>query len=551
VNRTDALLSLARAAAGAALFAAGLPLAARAASEGAAPSPEAARVSWRSHAAWPGTREAEAVALDPASGRVAVGDARGVWLAAGTASPRRVLGRGPVRDLRFDAVGRLLAATDRGVYAVEPDGRVRKLALAGGGKASRARRLAVAGVVVAAGTEDGVQLALDGQVFARLDGAAPDGPIDALALRPVDAGLELWLATAGALHRVELALGPGGASVRRAAPVAIADGPAARGALDLALDVAGAEVAVLSDTDVALLRAGAWRSVPLQLPAGARARRLGRGLGLLFLATDAGVVEAPDWEGPWRRAASPAGAAAASALAGDGERVLAATSRGLLEGALAGAPGPSAEAAALAAPLAHEDWLFRLRGEPPVQTVHAAALRYLALGPERMRSLQRGVDHRAWLPVFELRGSAGRGHSTRLDRDQVLSSGLLNELFDRQLDRGSDYGGSLVLAWDLGDLAYHPESIDVSHEAREVIELRDEVLDEVTQLYYERRRVLLSLRQGGADDAELARLRLRADELAAGLDAWTGGWFSRHAPALAPASAAADPSPQPSRGLLP
>jgi hypothetical protein len=153
--------------------------------------------------------------------------------------------------------------------------------------------------------------------------------------------------------------------------------------------------------------------------------------------------------------------------------------------------------------------------------------------------------------VLELRGSAGRGRTTRLDRDQVLSSGLLNELLDRQIDRGSDYGGSLVLAWDLGDLAYHPESIDVSHEAREVIELRDEVLDEVTQLFYERRRVLLSLRQGGADDAELARLRLRADELAAGLDAWTGGWFSRHAPALAPASAATDPSPPPSRGLLP
>jgi hypothetical protein len=205
----------------------------------------------------------------------------------------------------------------------------------------------------------------------------------------------------------------------------------------------------------------------------------------------------------------------------------------------------------LALPLAHEDWLFRQRGEPPVQSVHAAALRYLGLGPERLRSLQRGVDHRAWLPLLELRGSAGRGRSTRLDRDQVLSSGLLNELFDRQLDRGSDYGGSLILAWDLGDLAFHPDAIDVAREAREVIELRDEVLDEVTQLYYERRRALLALRQGGADDGELARLRLRADELAAGLDAWTGGWFSQHAAALAPAGAATDLSPRTSRGLLP
>ena len=31
---------------------------------------------------------------------------------------------------------------------------------------------------------------------------------------------------------------------------------------------------------------------------------------------------------------------------------------------------------------------------------------------------------------------------------------------------------------------------------------------------------------------EARRLRLRADELAAGLDAWTGGWFSAHRNAL-------------------
>jgi hypothetical protein len=76
------------------------------------------------------------------------------------------------------------------------------------------------------------------------------------------------------------------------------------------------------------------------------------------------------------------------------------------------------------------------------------------------------------------------------------------------------------------------------------------VLDEVTQLYFERRRTLLALRGAAGDDAEQARLRLRADELAAGLDAWTGGFFSRRAPPLAavapvssPASAAGGNAP--------
>jgi len=60
-----------------------------------------------------------------------------------------------------------------------------------------------------------------------------------------------------------------------------------------------------------------------------------------------------------------------------------------------------------------------------------------------------------------------------------------------------------------------------------VIELRDDVLDEITQLYFERRRTLRQIAALGADSPEAEPLHQRAAELAAGLDAWTGGWFSR------------------------
>jgi hypothetical protein len=159
-----------------------------------------------------------------------------------------------------------------------------------------------------------------------------------------------------------------------------------------------------------------------------------------------------------------------------------------------------------------------------------------------MRSLERRADRRGWLPEVEVRGGAGRGRSLRFFDDQTQSSGVVYDLRDREFDRGSEYDGALVLRWDLGDLVYQPEAIDVAREAREVIELRDEVLDEVTQLYFERRRVLLSLRSAAGDAAESARLRLRADELAAGLDGWTGVFFSRHAPPLAAVAPLASPA---------
>jgi hypothetical protein len=503
------------------------------------------RVLWRSQAALPGVRDAEALASDPASGRVALGDARGVWLIAGEGAPRRLLGRGPVRELLFRPAGELLAATDRGLYEIGLDGRARYLRL-GSGKGSRVRRLAGAGPALVAGTEDGVFLAQAGAPFVRLEAGLPSRPVDALALRPSDAGLELFAAFEGALYGARIRSGRDGALALEVERPAIVDGPGARETVDLAADLAGAELVALSPEHLALRSGGKWRSVALQLPAGARARRLGAGAGRLWIATDGGIVEARALDGPWRRARPPAGLAPTLALAGDGDRILGLGARGLLEGrsgGVADASQPAASDVPAASALAGDDYLWRLRSEPSVQQVQGAALRWLSLGPERMASLQRGADRRGWLPDLQIRGSAGRGRSLRVLEDQTQSSGSVFDLFDRETDRGSDYEAAVVLQWSLGDLLYQPEALDVARESREVIELRDEVLDEVTQLYFERRRTLLALRASAADPADLARLRLRADELAAGLDAWTAGFFSRHAPPLAAVAPSASPLP--------
>ncbi len=97
---------------------------------------------------------------------------------------------------------------------------------------------------------------------------------------------------------------------------------------------------------------------------------------------------------------------------------------------------------------------------------------------------------------------------------------------DRDSDRDRELELQLTVSWDFGDIAYHPEAIDVSREAREIIELRDDVLDEITQLYFERRRVIAALALQ-PDSPTASEFKLRAAQLAAGIDAWTGGWFGR------------------------
>jgi hypothetical protein len=167
-------------------------------------------------------------------------------------------------------------------------------------------------------------------------------------------------------------------------------------------------------------------------------------------------------------------------------------------------------------------------GDPPIQLVQQAALRYLELHTGPVAALRRGVARRGWLPIVGLRFGYARDEDRSVDSDQSFLSGETRHLVDRELGRTRDLEASLSFSWDLGDAAYHPEQVDVSREAREVIKLRDDVLDEVTQLYFERRRVLAELfARPDAPPAEQLRLRLRAAELAAGLDAWTGGWFAR------------------------
>jgi len=166
--------------------------------------------------------------------------------------------------------------------------------------------------------------------------------------------------------------------------------------------------------------------------------------------------------------------------------------------------------------------------DPPIAAVQRAALAHLDLTGARTARMWRGVRRRGALPIVSVDGALSDDARHYRTWDETFTSGDTRRLFDRDRDRERERAVALRLTWDLGDVAYHPEEIDVSTEQRRTIELRDDVLDEVNQLYFDRRRARAAA-AGAADPAEAARERLRAEELAAGLDAWTGGWFGPRA----------------------
>jgi hypothetical protein len=482
---------------------------------------------------------ASALAADEARGRLAVGDARGVWLREADGRVRRALGAGPVLDLAFTAEGALLAATGRGLYEIGLDARVTRRAL-GPGAAGRARRVLPAPVGLFVASDDGILAAAPRAPFRPLDGMLPGGEATALAWTPgeADAG-RLWAIVAGDLFVATLA---GDASGLRAAafarvPLAAQGGPP----VDLLAGPEG-ELVVLQTSALAHRTSSGFETLPLALPPGVEPLRLARGMARAWIASDGGLLEAPALAGPWRRTAGPTGGASASAVAATATHVFVATTRGVFASEAPANPrrpatpqappgGARSERQASEAP-----GLPQASGEPEVGDVQRAALRYLELGSDRLARFQRQVARRGFMPEFTVHGAYGGVRAYDEDHDEtVFASGERYQLLDRLNERQRDFGVGATLRWDLGDTVYNPEEIDISKEVRELIELRDEVLDEINQLYFERRRVLLEralLPDPASPEAE--RLALRARELGAGLDAWTGGWWSRQVEPLSP-----------------
>ncbi len=456
-------------------------------------------------------RAAEALAVDPGTGRIAVGGERGVALGPLEGPLVRVLTRGPVHDLVFERSGALLAATEVGLYRIEAPDRVSTEDIATGDAARQVRALAMAGEVAIAATAAGVfeRVTREPSLWRRVPGL-PFGEAQRVATTSGPGGqLEVWAAIDNALWSANAEQG-----ARRVTLPGVAQGE--EGPVDLARGPSGELLVVLRRSLAVRDAAGEWRTLPLVLPPGALPRRIAAEPGRLWLATDAGLLFASGFAGPWQRAGAPAGNAVATALAGERDRLLVATAQGLLRHSRVSASASAASAAA--APRAQ-------RGDPPITTVQRRALHYVSLDPRRMRELWDAAGRRAWAPEVIVRGDYGRDDDHTYSYDEAFISGSTHSLFDRDRSNADGYAVSLALSWDLGDAVFNLDRIDVSREARLVIQLRDDVLDEVTQLYFERQRVLASL-DAPAADVPVALLRLRAAELASGLDAWTGGWFS-------------------------
>jgi hypothetical protein len=163
--------------------------------------------------------------------------------------------------------------------------------------------------------------------------------------------------------------------------------------------------------------------------------------------------------------------------------------------------------------------------EPTIQQVQGWTNEYARTSPEMVRAWARASQQFAILPRLQVE------YYLREDWNQdfnYVSVGQDLQTTPTSIDEGQDYRILVRSQWDLSELVMSSDRIRVINEAQDAVKLRDKLLSQVTRLFFDRRRhqveMLLNPRptlDGQVED------QLRLLELTAGLDALTGGSFSR------------------------
>lgn len=164
--------------------------------------------------------------------------------------------------------------------------------------------------------------------------------------------------------------------------------------------------------------------------------------------------------------------------------------------------------------------LDRFRFEPSVREVQEAAIRQAGIDPAMLRSWRS----RSRLAAL---GPQVRGEYRQIERDdrRLRTGGGLPDLLNDNLALDARVLGRVH--WNLDRLIFNPDELRVSREVADLVRLRAGLVDQVTRLYFERRRLQVELVLGESMElTDRLRAELRLEELTADLDAITGGWFS-------------------------
>ena len=166
--------------------------------------------------------------------------------------------------------------------------------------------------------------------------------------------------------------------------------------------------------------------------------------------------------------------------------------------------------------------------EPDIKEIHELAVDYAEVHPEKISQWRHLAKKRAWFPKVTMGVDGDRNRTIGDSLWGSYGSGGQHYVGPDDKTFYDNFSWDISLSWELGDLIWSTDQTTIDSRSKLMVELREDVLDQVTRLFFERRRIqveLISLAQ--FDPQVKIDKEMRIDELTALIDAFTGGEFSR------------------------
>lgn len=247
----------------------------------------------------------------------------------------------------------------------------------------------------------------------------------------------------------------------------------------------------------------------------------------MYAATDQGVFEWQPGENRFAEVYEGLSSKEIRALAYDraGDAVYAATKQGVFRLSY---PEMQKPAQFIPVPPSYRwDEISRsFAAEPDIRTVHQWAVEYAEVHPDKIRHWREAAARKAWLPTLSVGSGLSSDQNIDLDRGGTNDPDrFIKGPNEKSVDMNVD------VRWDLSELVWNADQTSIDTRSRLMVELRQDVLNEVTHLYFERRRLKAQMLMNPDTDPAIGIERqIRLQELNAGIDALTGGRFTTALP---------------------
>jgi hypothetical protein len=162
---------------------------------------------------------------------------------------------------------------------------------------------------------------------------------------------------------------------------------------------------------------------------------------------------------------------------------------------------------------------FGFNHELSINDVHQLAIDYAEVNPEKIANWRELARKKALMPAL----------SVGLDREATDLFHWNTGTSPDELQKGREYiDWDVSVSWNLADLVWSTDQTTIDSRSKLMVELREDILDEVTRLYFERRRIQTELIMDNfLDPRSKIDKETRIAELTALIDALTGGEFSK------------------------